>query len=293
YIDSWSWTVRLQKHQVIYDPSIDQSTITDMPLVDSIILDNATHGNMTLASTPESHPLGTTSKQSNWARENRQMTCNRDGTQTIFSVARDTKDSENYNIFVLTDDDNGFSVELYDVFYKSETLESNTAETINYTGTGTLDNTVEYQCQGGSYLSTGNTTRDLTASESYNSNSITTGIDYELEFMGAAFNKFTDEIIVAVMRTVNGQYDGDISGMPMETTTTWSKDITNNCTDGDNVSSTNSGSHSHNSSSHTIDALQTTLLINNIPLDSMVLPYYHHVETLSGEGGDDIGDCPN
>ncbi|MCP3672171.1 MAG: hypothetical protein GY814_17425, partial [Gammaproteobacteria bacterium] len=200
------------------------------------------------------------------------------------------------NIFVLTDDDNGFSVELYDVFYKSETLESNTAETIDYTGSGTLDDSAEYQCNDafGTYSATGNTTRDLTVSESYNSNSITTGIDYELEFMGAEFDKFTDEMIVAVMRTVNGQYDGDISGMPMETTTTWSKDITNNCTDSDNVSSTNSGSHSHNSVSHTIDALQTTLLINNIPLGSMVLPYYHHVETSSGVGGDVIaGDCPS
>ncbi|MCP3675242.1 MAG: hypothetical protein GY829_12325, partial [Gammaproteobacteria bacterium] len=142
--------------------------------------------------------------------------------------------------------------------------------------------------------STGNTTKDITVSESYDSNSITTGIDYELEFMGAAFNKFTDEIIVAVKKTVNGQYDGDISGMPMETTTAWSKNITNNCTDGDNVSSTNSGSHSYHSSTDTIDALQTTLLINNIPLDSMVLPYYHHVENSSGAGGDFIAeDCPN
>ncbi|MCP3673694.1 MAG: hypothetical protein GY829_04395, partial [Gammaproteobacteria bacterium] len=137
-----SWTIKLQKHQVIYDPNIDQATITDMPIVDTIILDS--YGDIMLPLETEVCPWdpihgGYCVKQANWARENRQMTCNRDGTKTIFSVARGSKDSENYNIFVLTDDDNGFSVELYDVFYKSETLESNTAETINYTGSGTLD----------------------------------------------------------------------------------------------------------------------------------------------------------
>ncbi|MCP4472238.1 MAG: hypothetical protein GY815_16435, partial [Gammaproteobacteria bacterium] len=35
-----SWTIKLQKHQVIYDPNIDQATITDMPIVDTIILDS-------------------------------------------------------------------------------------------------------------------------------------------------------------------------------------------------------------------------------------------------------------